>query len=222
MTAAGEADGGGEVVLVVLAAGAGRRLGGVAKALLRAPGPGGPAGASFLARVAALGRAGGAAGGLVVVGPPHGDAIRAEAEKLNLSVIDNPAALESGMAGSVARGFAGAARLFPRARAALLWPVDHARVGPETLARLVAEARADRIVVPVHGGRGGHPTAVGRHIWSEMAGCADLPAGALSVVRADPGRVVRIDAGDAGVVADVDRPEDLDAARAEPPAEDAP
>jgi len=195
--------GGGEVVLVVVAAGAGRRLGGAAKALLPAPG-----GESFLAAIAAAARGGGAGAGLVVVGPPHGEAVAAEARRLGLEVVENPDPAR-GMASSVALGFSAAAARWPRARAALLWPVDHPGVAAATVARVVAEARPDGIAVPTWGGRGGHPTAIGRVVWDELAGCERLADGARGVIRRDPARVSRLPVDDPAVTADVDLPGDL-------------
>jgi CTP:molybdopterin cytidylyltransferase MocA len=191
-----------EVVTVILAAGAGRRLGGVAKALL----DGG--GASFLARVAASAAAGGAGRGVVVVGAPHGERVAAEAGRLGLEVATNPTP-ERGMASSVAIGFEHAASRFGRARAGLLWPVDHAAVDSATVARLVDEARADLILVPVWRGRGGHPTAFGRELWPDLVACGELPRGARSVIERRAERVRRIDVGDGAIAADVDRPGDL-------------
>jgi len=211
-----------EVVVVILAAGAGRRLGGVAKALLPArpdderPGDGWdsdvmPAPSSFLARVARAAAAGGAKRGVVVVGPPHGERVAGEARRLHLDVVDNPDPAR-GMSWSVALGFEYAETRFGAARSALLWPVDHAGVAPATAARLVAEAQAadpDRILVPVWRGRGGHPTAFGRALWPELSACGPLPRGARSVLDRRADRVRRLDVDDPGVAADVDRPADL-------------
>lgn len=197
----------GEVVLVVVAAGAGRRLGGAAKALLRDP----AGGASFLARITATAARAGAGRALVVVGAPHGAAVADEARRLGALVADNPDP-DRGMASSVAIGFEQAIERFGAACAALLWPVDHARVADETAARLVRDAAAgaaDRILVPTWQGRGGHPTAFGRALWPELAACAGLPRGARSVLEQRADRVVRIAVEDPGVTADVDQPGDL-------------
>lgn len=192
----------GEVAVVIVAAGAGRRLGGVAKALL-------PAGqSSFLAAIAATAAGAGAGRVVVVVGPPHGEPVASEARRLGLEVADNPDP-DRGMSSSVAIGFGHALERFGDAAAALLWPVDHARVVQITVARLLAEVDPGRAVIPTWRGRGGHPTAFGRALWPELAGCAALPRGARSVLERDAGRVLRIEVGDPGVTADVDRAEDL-------------
>jgi len=56
---------------VIIAAGAGRRLGGVAKALLQT------GTTSYLGRIVEIARASGAETIIVVVGPPHDAAVRA-------------------------------------------------------------------------------------------------------------------------------------------------
>jgi len=166
------------VISVILAAGRGARLGGVAKALLAIEGD------SFLARIARTLAAAGAGDALVVVGPPHDDAVAAEAARLGLPVVLNPAP-ERGMASSVSTGFAALAD---------------------------RPASADLIAIPTFSARGGHPSAFGRALWPELVACATLPAGALSVVHRDPARVRRIPVDDPGILADVDRPGDLEPA----------
>lgn len=190
------------IAAVILAAGAGRRLGTVAKALLEHAD-----GTSFLARIAGVCRELGVDQICVVVAEPHRARTEAEAERLGLSFAHNPHP-ERGMSSSVAVGFAYAdARL--SATAALLWPVDHARVNRDTVARLVQRAAVDRIAIPTLHGRGGHPTLFGRQLWPELARCDEADDGARSVVRADPARVDRVPVTDIGVRADVDTPADL-------------
>ncbi len=176
---------------IVLAAGAGTRLGGVAKAALLLPD-----GRSFLAAVLAAARAAGAQP-IVVVAPPHGAAVAALAGTARV-VWSAP---ERGMIGSLVAGLGAAGD----ADVALAWPVDHARVEAATVAAVLAAAGPDRIVVPCHGGRGGHPTAFGAALFAELGAAAS----ARAVVHADPRRVVRLDVADAGVVRDVDEPGDL-------------
>src|SRR5690606_13568610 len=115
---------------VILAAGAGSRLGGVAKALLARRD-----GSTFLASVVASARAAGLADAVVVVGPPHGDAIAAHARELGCRIATNPAP-ERGMASSVAIGFGALGE--GTCRAGWLWPVDHPDVLPRTLRALAA------------------------------------------------------------------------------------
>jgi len=187
--------GGARIGAVVLAAGAGRRLGGVAKALLPIDDD------TFLARVVARAVDAGIARAdiAVVVGAPFADQVAAAARTLGVAVVVNPAP-ERGMASSVAAGFAAIADR--PVTAALLWPVDHARVDAATLTAL----RAAGAGVPVHGGRGGHPALVPRSLFGALAGCADQPDGARGVLR---GALRRLEVDDPGVIADVDVPADL-------------
>jgi CTP:molybdopterin cytidylyltransferase MocA len=186
---------------VIVAAGAGRRLGGAAKALLPAVG-----GDSFLGAIVAVMRALEVERVIVVVGPPFGDEVARQATGLRAEVVVNPAP-ERGMASSVALGFERAIAL-DAGDVALLWPVDHARVATATVRAVLGRATPVGIVIPCCEGRGGHPTAFGRALWPELARCATLEHGARAVVRADPARVDRFDVDDRGVTADVDRPGD--------------
>ncbi len=187
--------GGARVGAVILAAGAGRRLGGVAKALLPI------ADTSFLGRVVELALAAGVAVDdvVVVVGAPHGDRVRAAAAALGVAVRVNPDP-SRGMASSVATGFA-AIRERP-VTAALLWPVDHPRVEIATVRALFAAGAG----VPVHAGRGGHPALVPRRWFADLVACGDGPDGARGVLR---GALPRLTVTDPGVIADVDVPADL-------------
>lgn len=186
---------------VVLAAGAGRRLGTVAKALLRCAD-----GRTFLQAVRDVAMHGGVSEIVVVVGPPHDAEVRGEAARLALSVIQN-ASPERGMASSVALGFAHALAHFT-ARIALLWPVDHPFVRPDTVQDIIARTTEQTIVTPVLDLRGGHPAGFGRSLWPELARCASAPEGARSVIRAYaaacPDRVIRLPVTDLGVRTDVD------------------
>jgi molybdenum cofactor cytidylyltransferase len=194
------------VVVVILAAGRGERLGGVAKALFT-----GRDGRPFLTAIADAAADAGVGPALVVVGPPFRDAVAEEAVQLGMTVVDNPRP-QRGMASSVAVGFARALAA-STADGALLWPVDHAGVAAATVRLIVDEAArqdtAQRIVVPTYQGRGGHPTFFGRAIWPELSACGAATDGARSVVRRDAARVTRIAVADMGVVADVDQPEEV-------------
>jgi len=194
------------IAAVILAAGAGRRLGGVAKALL----PHATAG-SYLAAIAATARAVGLVDAVVVVGAPYGDEVAAHARQLGLRVRGNPAP-ERGMASSVALGFAAIAA--GPAAAAWLWPVDHPAVAAGTLRRLLgaldrAGPGAADVARPCHRGRGGHPPLIVRARWPALAACADHPDGARGVLRA--ARVIAVEVDDPAVIHDVDTPADREA-----------
>jgi CTP:molybdopterin cytidylyltransferase MocA len=186
---------------VILAAGRGQRLGGVAKALLEIDGE------TFLARIAGRCAMAGVAPTAVVVGAPHAAAVTAEAERLGLAAVVNPQP-ERGMGSSIALGFAHAGATFV-APVALLWPVDHPRVSAASLEALLSAATADRVVIPEHAGRGGHPVAVGRDLWAALVAGAGSKGGARAVFRHNRDRVLRVPVTDPGVVRDVDLPRDL-------------
>jgi CTP:molybdopterin cytidylyltransferase MocA len=186
---------------VILAAGAGTRLGGVAKALLARRD-----GSTFLASVLASARAAGLGEAVVVVGPPHGDAIAAHARELRCRTAVNPTP-ERGMASSVALGFAEIA--LTDATAAWLWPVDHPDVMPATLRTLLGALGSHQAVRPVVNGKGGHPPLIARALWPQLAECGDVDGGARAVLaEAD---VLEVKVADTGCVRDVDTPEDLEA-----------
>lgn len=194
---------------VVLAAGAGRRLGGVAKACLRLAD-----GRTFLGAVAETGAAAGVDAWVVVVGPPHQAETSALADELGLPAIVNPAP-ERGMASSVALGFEYAETHFSDHDSALLWPVDHPLVRVATVRTIVDQVRDQErgyaVVIACCHGRGGHPSAFARRTWPLLAGCADAPRGARSVIDAlrARDRVCRMAIADSGLVTDVDTPEAL-------------
>lgn len=181
---------------VIVAAGAGTRLGGVAKALLLAGDQ------PFLARIVATAGAVGVAASdvVVVVAAPFRDAVAAAAHALGTSVVDNPDPAR-GMGSSVACGFAA---LPPGLDAAFLWPVDHPWVASSTLAALIAAGGG----VPVHRERRGHPPLVAHGQFAALAAAADHPDGARGVLRSS---LTAIPVDDPGVLRDVDRPGDLEA-----------
>ena len=208
---------------VILAAGAGARLGGVAKALLRAGQE------TYLARIVRIARAAGTSRCVVVVGPPHGAAVADAARALGLEVIENVAP-ERGMASSIALGFAALAAApgkrpqAPRTwgaqhrgggaevNAAWLWPVDHPHVELRTLERLAAALGDHQVAVPRFEGRGGHPPLIARALWARLAECATLPEGARTVLSAST--VIRVEVDDPAVIRDIDTPAELAAAEA--------
>jgi len=191
------------VAAVIVAAGAGRRLGGVAKALLPYRGH------SYLATIAATARAAGLVDAVVVVGEPFGQEVAAHARQLGLRVRVNPAP-DRGMASSVALGFAALGS--GPAAAAWLWPVDHPAVTEATLRRLISAIGEAEVAQPRYLGRGGHPPLCRRTLWPRLAACAGLSSsagGARDVLRA--ARLVAVDVDDPGVAHDVDTPADLEA-----------
>jgi molybdenum cofactor cytidylyltransferase len=171
--------------VIVLAAGAGTRMGGVAKALLRRGEQ------TFLERIVDTADAERV---IVVVGPPFGDAVAAHAHALGATVIVNqdPA---RGMSSSINLGFAALTDV----ELAWLWPVDHPDVTRPTLDALVAALGSHAVARPVCDGRGGHPPLVRRTLFAELARCA--------IAREVLNKADRVDVAveDRGTIEDIDR-----------------
>ncbi len=183
---------------VVLAAGAGTRLGGVAKALLR------HGERTFLEHIVDTLRAVEGGPCLVVVGPPYGEAVAEHARAITgieIVVVKNPDP-SRGMASSVALGFA-ALQPWTDVTAAYLWPVDHPFVRHETL--LALETAVKDVARPTYQGRGGHPPLISRSMWRRFATCDQMEGGARAVMATLDVADVPVD--DPGVVRDVDTPE---------------
>jgi len=177
---------------VVLAAGSGTRLGGVAKALLRKQDR------TFLEHIVASLRG----PVIVVVGPPYGDAVAEHARALGVEVVINPDPAR-GMASSIALGFAA---LPASADAAFLWPVDHPIIARGTLEVLEAAIGGHEVARPVYAARRGHPPLIARGCWKQLAACDQIEGGARAVIATLDAVDVPVD--DPGVVRDIDTPAD--------------
>lgn len=188
---------------VILAAGAGRRMGGKNKAMLRWQGK------TFLERIENGLQALGDVECVVVVAEPHASETEREAKRLGYPCIRNPEP-ERGMGSSVAIGFSYASKNFA-AKVCWLWPVDAPGVDIGTLRELRDLAEVGKILTPSFGGRGGHPTLVGRDVWGELEACESELAGARSVFRRDPSRRHFVEVSDPTVRHDIDEPTDLEA-----------
>ena len=183
---------------VILAAGQGTRLGGVAKAMLRTGHE------TYLERIARIARLAGTNRIVVVVGRPHGHEVGDAARELDLNVIVNPLP-ERGMASSVALGFS-AMREYDL-DAAWLWPVDHPNVELRTLDTLIAALGNYDVAQPRFDGRGGHPPLIARALWQKLQGCGQLDGGARTVIQGAYVNPVTVD--DNAVIRDIDTAADL-------------
>jgi molybdenum cofactor cytidylyltransferase len=186
---------------VVLAAGASTRMAAVGgpKALLR-----GPDRRTFVTRIVETARAGGIGGVTVVVGPPHGEAIK-KALPVGAGAVTNPRP-ERGMLSSVQA----AIQELPRtATAALIWPVDVPFVEVETV-RAILAAAPGKLVVPqiADKKKGGHPIRVPRARFAELM-ALDPDAGLKALIDARPDQVERLNVTDKNILVDIDTPEDL-------------
>ena len=183
------------VAVIVLSAGASSRMG-RPKALLEVAD-----GVTFAEMIVRTTRAAGAGEIRFVLGPPDGEAIRARL----------PAGCEVTWNAEPGRGMlssiqAGVAALHNEVAAALIWPVDQPLVTEVTVRRVI-EAEAERIVMPRHGGRGGHPVRIPRSLFGALSSLA-IDRGLRGLIEDHPARVLRIEVADSGAVEDVDTPED--------------
>lgn len=166
---------------VVLAAGAGRRMGGEGKALLDV------GGVSFLERVIRTCREGGCEVIWVTVRPGEEEVVRM-VHSLGCKLVVNPDP-ERGMFSSVHLGIQQALQDDPAPEGVLVFPVDHPRVRTETV-KSILNALPDKpdgtFVQPTFKERGGHPIALDA-------------GGARSLIAQDPARVFRDALGSVGL-----------------------
>lgn len=142
---------------VILAAGQGKRMGSGPKALARC------GDASFLELVASACRGCGTT--WVVVRDDDRRTCEAAAE-LGLPWVTNPQP-QMGMFSSVQCGVRTALQLNPGLERVVIFPVDHARVSPETvdaILEIMAEDLSLDWVQPVHLGHRGHPIVVSARV----------------------------------------------------------
>jgi molybdenum cofactor cytidylyltransferase len=184
---------------IVLAAGASNRMGSP-KALLAIEGT------TFLGRIAQTARAAGSTSVIAVVGPPDGDQVKAKLPP-GVATSFNPDP-SRGMLSSIQAGV----QALPRGSvAALVWPVDQPEVSEATVRRILG-AHPGKIVVPRHGGKGGHPVRVPAKLFAAIAA---LPpeAGLRALYELHPADLLMIEVDDAAVTRDIDTPQDLEGLR---------
>jgi molybdenum cofactor cytidylyltransferase len=177
---------------IILSAGKSKRMGSP-KALLQYRGQ------SFLATILAAVASARMAPAIVVAGH-HYDAISRAFP--NNQIVFNPS-YEYGMSTSVQAGI----RALPAGLdGTAVFLVDHPMIDRQTIDALVDRLAPGRIVVPVHNGRRGHPVIFAAEIFDEIL---DLSSeqGLNSVVKRLPERVVEVFVENAGVLRDIDTPE---------------
>ena len=178
---------------VVLAAGAGTRFGEPKAGAEVEPG------VRFVDAVVAAARVAGA-DPIVVVVPPGFPAPAGAVAVVNANPRgEQIASLRLGLARLVSVPVDGA----------LAWPVDHPYVDARSARAVLDGASRSRapIVVPVFGGRRGHPVYFSRDIWRELATVRD--GGARAVVHAHAGDVHEVQVDHTGVVRDIDTRADM-------------
>ncbi len=95
-----------------------------------------------------------------------------------------------------------------RAQAVAILLGDMPWIEPATLCRLAEAASASTIVLPRHAGQYGHPVIFGRDFWAALARLSG-DEGARSLVRGQQGCCTVVEVDDAGVLLDVDTPEQV-------------
>ncbi|HET6572709.1 MAG TPA: nucleotidyltransferase family protein [Fimbriiglobus sp.] len=162
--------------------------------------------------VAAL-REGGADRVVVVVGPhvreltPIAEAAGADVLSLAEPTADMRATVEHGLKWI-------AANVGPQPDGWLLAPADHPAVTVDVVRRLCESFRAQGarpVVVPVHDGKRGHPTLVPWRLAGEVP---RIPAGQGINALLRTAETVEVPAASAGVLADLDTPDDYERLRA--------
>lgn len=195
-----------DLLRVILAAGAGSRMGAV-KALLDLEGR------TALERIARLELPGYRLDTIVVVGHAA-EAVRAEAARLGLETVENHD-WRAGQTGSLRRGLEA---IGPRGRY-LLHPVDLplvARSSYEALARALDDLDPDdqeTILVPSHERRRGHPLIFGAGL-RRLVLAAGPDRSLRDLVASSGFRIRHVEVDDPQIRRDLDHPEDLAAARA--------
>ena len=120
--------------------------------------------------------------------------------------VENPGA-DAGQLSSILAGLDAAD--VPGTSGLLVTPVDAPLVTAATVATLLSmfASTGASIVRAVYRGRHGHPVVFSRDVFDSLRR-ADPDVGAKAVLRAHALAIVNVDVDDAGVVGDVDTPED--------------
>jgi nicotine blue oxidoreductase len=185
------------IAAILLAAGAGKRMGGP-KALLDV------GGTTFLAQAAGTLARPGVAPVIAVLGC-EAERVRREADLPGELVVVVNDAWAGGMLSSILAGLSAAERA--GADAVLIHPVDHPLVEPACVDRVVAALHAGaRVAVPSDGARRGHPGGFARSTWAALR-AAPAKLGARALLAEHPDWVVHV-AGEPGAFAGIDTPAD--------------
>ncbi len=167
-------------------------------------------GRTFLQRLVATLRQGGAGEVVVVLGR---DAARIEEHAARAGVaarlVENPSP-DRGQLSSLLAGLDALADL--PLEGVLVVPVDLPLVSAATVARVIAAWRSGGAAIarPVRSdGRHGHPVVFAARLFPEIA-AADLALGARQVVRAHPAETVDVPVEDEGAFQDIDTPADYE------------
>jgi CTP:molybdopterin cytidylyltransferase MocA len=168
------------------------------KALLDADGP------TFLDRVVKSLLQGGCEAVVAVVREDPGP-VAAAARQAGARVVVNPEPDHPDRGGPVSSVRTALRELPADAGGAVLLPVDHPLVAPETVVSLLAAHRnaTPPAAVPTLSGRRGHPVVVDRALFDEL-GEEGLDEGVRTVLRRHEEAVVEVAVSDRGILKDVD------------------
>lgn len=186
-----------KVAAAVLAAGLSRRMG--------APKPIADAGGKPLAGwiIEALLAVDGLDPLLVVTGH-EGEEVERRLGRYPVRFLRNQA-YAAGMAGSIRTAVAA---LSTECDALLVVPADMPMIGSDLVARLVAAAERDRIVVPVNDGKRGHPVLFGAQFFGTLASL-EGDQGGRSAIERHGASLVEIAVEDGGILLDIDTQAEL-------------
>lgn len=189
---------------IVLAAGAGRRMGGP-KALL------GFRGVPLVAHVARTALDGGCEQVVVVLGAGAEEA-RPFAEAAGALVVVNPRWAE-GMGGSLDLGLSTAAATAPGATAAMVLLVDQPYITASAVSAVLSAQRdpghAGVLAAAAYEGRRGHPVLIGRDHWPELRATLSGDEGARAFLHERRNEVILVPCDAVADPRDLDVPEDV-------------
>lgn len=197
MTVASNTMSGGQPAGLVLAAGAGRRLGGP-KALLRR------GGSLLVEHAVRTVRAAGCDPTVVVLGAAA-EQVRAAADLPGSTVVVNPA-WATGVGSSLRAGLAAAEQT--GAEAVLVLPVEMPGITVEAVHRVAALPHRDALACGTFGGRRSYPMLLGRAHWAGVATLAAADVDARPYLLARAAQVTDIACDQVAAPDDVDTPDD--------------
>lgn len=191
---------GSPVAGIVLAAGAGRRLGGRPKALLRHRGE------YLVDRAVRIAREGGCEPVLAVLGARAEEVLRLADPQTAAGAVVNPD-WESGLGSSLR---AGLAAVPPDAGAVLILLADQPFISAEAVGRVVRAHRGGAdLAAAAYAGRRGHPVLIAARHLEQVARSARGDGGAREFLRAHEAGIALVDCTGEGRPADIDEPADL-------------
>ena len=140
---------------------------------------------------------------IIVVLGPTGREISEAIDDYSLEILWNKDP-QSDMAGSVREGLKVLDR---KASAVMVFPVDHPLVKVATIRAIIDshDEHPDRIIIPVHNGRKGHPVIFPRKVIEELFSLYTL----RDIVRKDDERLQLTEVDDEGILLNMNTPEDF-------------